>query len=259
MTTGDAGCGKTTKLIEDAQKSKNTIIFSFTNKTIDNNRSKVDNSLKNKVHTFDSYLNEFTSDAENIKLLVNKDAFIDEFSMVPNKWMTLIYNSFVANHLKVNLYGDISQCYPEEGNSRLTYDYMKSPAILDMCSVSDSLKYIEMTARYDHKTHDMLSNFLKTSQIKEKIGNYVDSYVNIWYDNSTRIEINKICSNAFSEGEPYMTVNLSYNGGKEVYEVCADTPVICIDNMKDRGMFNSQQFTVKSINKNGITIMVEQS
>ena len=51
-----------------------------------------------------------------------------------------------------------------------------------------------------------------------------------------------------------MTANFSYNGGKEVYEVCADTPVICIDNMKDQGMFNSQQFTVKSINKNGVTI-----
>ena len=185
LTTGDAGCGKTTKLIEDAQKSKNPIIFSFTNKAIDNIRSKVDDNLKNKVHTFDSYFNEFTSDAENLKLLANKDVFIDEFSMVPNKWMTLIYNSVVANRLKVNLCGDINQCDTVEGNSRLTYDYTKSPAILDMCSVSDSLKDIEKTAKHDHKTHDMLSNFLKTDQIKKKIGNCVDSYVNICYDNST--------------------------------------------------------------------------
>ena len=39
-----------------------------------------------------------------------------------------------------------------------------------------------------------------------------------------------------------------------MYKVCADTPVICIDNMKGQGMFNSQQFTVKSINKNDVTI-----
>ena len=38
-----------------------------------------------------------------------------------------------------------------------------------------------------------------------------------------------------------------------MFKVCADTLVICINNMKVRGMFNSQQFTVKSINKNGIT------
>ena len=45
-----------------------------------------------------------------------------------------------------------------------------------------------------------------------------------------------------------------YNGGKEEYKICDGTPVICIDNMKDRKMFNSQQFTVKSINKNGVRI-----
>ena len=76
------------------------------------------------------------------------------------------------------------------------------------------LKYIEGSARYDQKSYDMLSNFLKTGQIKEKIDNSVDSYVNICYYNSTRIEINKICSNAFSEGKSYVTVNFSYNGGK---------------------------------------------
>ena len=32
LVTGGAGCGKTTKLINDAKESKNPIIFSFTNK-----------------------------------------------------------------------------------------------------------------------------------------------------------------------------------------------------------------------------------
>ena len=99
----------------------------------------------------------------------------------------------------------------------------------------------------------MLSNFLKTGQIKDKVGNIVGSYVNIYYYNNTRIDVNKLCSDAFCEGKPYRTVNFNYNGRKEVYKVCADTPVICIDNMKDRGMFNSQQFTVKNI-KSCITI-----
>ena len=60
LITGGAGCGKTTKLINDAKESKNPIIFSFTNKAVDNIRSRIDNSLKDKVHTFDSYFNEFT-------------------------------------------------------------------------------------------------------------------------------------------------------------------------------------------------------
>ena len=157
LITGGAGCGKTTKLINDAKESKNPIIFSFTNKAVDNIRSRVDDSLKNKVHSFDSYFNEFILDAENLKLLANKDVFIDEFSMVPNKWITLIYNSFVANDLKVNLYGDINQCDPAEGNSRLKYGYSKSLAILEMCPNTVELKYIEESARYDKKTFDMLT------------------------------------------------------------------------------------------------------
>ena len=151
LITGGAGCGKTTKLINDAKESKNPIIFSFTNKAVDNIRSRVDDNLKSKVHTFDSYFNGFVPDTENLKLLANKDVFIDEFSMVPTKWLTLIYNSFVANILKVNLYGDSNQCDPVEGNSRLIYDYTKSPAILDMCSDTIELKYIKKSARYDQK------------------------------------------------------------------------------------------------------------
>ena len=110
---------------------------------MDNIRSRVDDSMKNKVHTFDSYFNEFISDAENLKLLSNKNVFIDEFSTVPNKWITLTYNSLVANNLRVNIYGDINQCDPVEDNSRLTYDHTKSPAILDMCCEVVELKYIE--------------------------------------------------------------------------------------------------------------------
>ena len=143
LITGGAGCGKTTKLINDAKERKNPVIFSFTNEAVDNIRSRVDDNLKSKLHTFNSYFNEFKSDAENLKLLANKDVFIDEFSMVPNKWVTLIYNSFVANNLKVSLYGDSNQCDPVKGISRLIYDYTKSPAILDMCSDTIELKYIK--------------------------------------------------------------------------------------------------------------------
>ena len=168
--------------------------------------------------------------------------------MVSNKWLTLIYNSFVANNLKVNLYGDSNQCDPVKGNSRLIYNYMKSPAILGTCSDTIELKYIEESARYDRK-NNMSSNFLTTGQIKDKIGNMVGSYVNICYHNNTQIDVNKLCSDAFCEGKPCTTVKFNYNGQKEVYKVCADTPVICIDNIKDQRMFNSQQFTIKMVSQ----------
>ena len=75
LVTGGAGCGKTTKLINNAKESKNPIIFNFTNKAVDNIRSRVNDSMKNKVHTFDSYFNKLISDAENLKLSSNKDVF----------------------------------------------------------------------------------------------------------------------------------------------------------------------------------------
>ena len=100
----------------------------------------------------------------------------------------------------------------------------------------------------------MLSNFLETGRSDQKLSDYTGSYVNIFYFNSTRIEVNKMCSDAFCEGKKHMKVNFCYNGSKEEYKICDRTPVICIDNMKDRKMFNSQQFTVKSISKNGVTI-----
>ena len=83
LITGGTGCGKTTKLINHAKESENPIIFSFINKAVDNIRSKIGDNLKSSVHTFDSYFNEFVSDTENLKLLANKDIFLDEFLMVP--------------------------------------------------------------------------------------------------------------------------------------------------------------------------------
>ena len=88
----------------------------------------------------------------SLKLLAGKGVFMDEFSMVPNKWITLLYDSFVANNLRVNLCGDVNQCGPVEGNSKLKYDHTKSPAILEMCSNIIQLDYIEESARYDKKT-----------------------------------------------------------------------------------------------------------
>ena len=174
--------------------------------------------------------------------------------MVRNKWITLIYHSFVENNLKVNLYGDANQCDPVEGNSRLKYDYTKSPAILEMYPNIIELKYIEESTRYDKKTYDMLSNFLATGRLNQKLANYMDTFVNICYFNSTRIEVNKMCSDAFCEGKNHLKINFSYNGCKGEYKVCAGTPVTCTDNMKDRSLFNSQQFTVKEINTNGVII-----
>ena len=134
------------------------------------------------------------------------------------------------------------------------YDYTKSPAILDMCGKTIEKTYIEESARYDNKTHDMLTHFLKTGQLKETLDGYVGSYVNICYLNSTRIEVNKMCADNFTKGKKHRNIGFVYNGKTETYRVCAGTPVICTDNLKERGMFNSQRYTIRSANSRYVTI-----
>lgn len=53
---GRAGCGKTTKLIKLASEAPNPIILLFTNKATENVKSRIDDSLRVKCYTFDSYL-----------------------------------------------------------------------------------------------------------------------------------------------------------------------------------------------------------
>ena len=95
---------------------------------------------------------------------------------------------------------------------------------------------------------------LPIKEEKPKMGKYVGSMVNICYYNSTSIGVNKMSSNASCDGKRSINVNFSYNGKKELYKVYSGTPVICIDNMKDREMFNSQIFTVKRISGKSVTI-----
>ena len=89
---GQAGCGKTTKLIKLAAEATNPIILSFTNKAIENVKSRIDDSLCDKCFTFDSYFNSYGY--RDISHLKDKTIFIEEYSMTPNKWMSKIYQAF---------------------------------------------------------------------------------------------------------------------------------------------------------------------
>ena len=94
--------------------------------------------------------------------------------MVPNKLMTRIYNSFARNNLTVSLYGDSNQCDAVESGTNITHDYIKSPAIRDMCGRIIKLKYIKECARYGERTYNILSTFLETGQINGKIDTFTE-------------------------------------------------------------------------------------
>lgn len=129
---GQAGSGKTTKLCRMVQETDKPLILSFTNKAIENvkkriirtrvkNPKKKDKNAKdyanNICHTFDSYFCEWNG--RNIDSLKDKTVFIEEFSMVPNKWITTIYRAFLKYNNTVYMFGDPNQCEPVESGSQI--------------------------------------------------------------------------------------------------------------------------------------------
>ena len=99
--TGKAGSGKTRKLIEELLTQEKPLVSSFTNKAVENIKERSINRIRqeekidftadevnNICKTFDSYFCEWND--SNIKHIKDKTVLIDKFSMVPNKFMTLL-------------------------------------------------------------------------------------------------------------------------------------------------------------------------
>ena len=247
---GQAGSGKTTKLCQKVIVAENPIVLSFTNKAVENVKHRLIkkgySKYIDKCHTFDSYFCEWHG--RDIKSLENKTVFIEEFSMVPNKWMTLIYKAFIMFGIKVYMFGDPNQCEPVEGGSQISYNYLYSKTIKQMCPKRKTLKYIEESCRYDKQTHEILSKFL----IHGKVSYYfplIDQkyYKNICYLNKTRIEVNTKCCDEYVEGKQYEIVKFKYNNKAETYKVCIGMPVLATTNIKDKEIFNTMEFTIEDI------------
>lgn len=86
--------------------AKNPIILSFTNKAVENVKEGIDD-LSDKCYTFDSYFCDFHG--TDIPDLKGKTIFIEEYSMVPNKWMTKIYQALSKYCNTIYMFGDVNQ------------------------------------------------------------------------------------------------------------------------------------------------------
>ena len=255
IINGQARSGKTTLLCKMVSETEKPLVLAFTNKAIENVKRRLRKTENNKhdpdkiCHTFDSYFCEWNED--NFKELKNKTIFVEEFSMVPNKWMTLIYEAFVKYNVEVNLFGDPNQCEPIEGESLINYNYIESETIRQMCPNQKTLPYIEESCRYDRETHMMLGTLLKHGKVSayfEPIGKYNK---NICYLNSTRKSVNESCCERFTEGKDFVTVQFRYNGGRESYKVCVGMPLLATQNLKDDEIFNTMEFKLQDIRRKG--------
>ena len=109
-----------------------------------------DKNITNDIcFTFDSYFCEWKN--RDIESLKDKTLYLEEFSMIPNKLITLIYKAYTMFNNKIYMFGDPNQCSPVEDGSQINYDQLKSPTIKEMCPKVETLQYIEDSCRYDKK------------------------------------------------------------------------------------------------------------
>ena len=207
------------------------------------------NEVQNIVSTFDSYFCEWKEiDKDSLE---DKTIFIEEFSMIPNKWMTLIYKNFLMHKNTIYMYGDPNQCQSVEGGSQIHYDYLYSQTFKEMCPKRETLEYIPESCRYDQQTHKMLDKFLKHGKLRYHL-NPIDRtlYKNICFLNKTRREVNTECCDRFVSGKNFKTVDFKYNGGCETYKVCIGMPILASQNLKNKEIFNTMEFVIEDISDN---------
>ena len=259
---GQAGSGKTTKLCKMVKDATNPLVLSFTNKAIEIVKKRLVSNGMDKVdvnricHTFDSYFCEWSNGSYNPESIKSKTLFIEEFSMVPNKWMTKIYYAFSEFDNKVYIFGDPNQCEPVEGGSSMNYNYLESEAICKMCSNIQTLEYIESTCRCGKQTYKMLDKFLRYGKVSAYFQPIDKYYKNICYLNSTRIRVNTECCDRFIKemNKRQVAVEFTYDNKKETYNVCDKMPVLATQNMKDKEIFNTIEFVTEDISNNQFKI-----
>ena len=109
------------------------------------------------------------------------------------------------------------------------------------------MKYIEEYARYDPQTRDLLTKFLKCGSIRHQFEPPVDSYHNICYLNKSRRYVTQECWNRFTENLEYYEIDFKYQGHREKYRVSNGMPMIVTQNMRNKDMFNMEQYNIDNI------------
>ena len=117
-------------------------------------------------HTFESYFFDSTRGIDDLK---DKIVFVDEYSMTPNRYITLLYQAFTKHDIIIIMSGDTNQCEPINGVKSIRHNYFDySMSVSEMCPKRIPMKFIEGSARYDNETRIMLNNFLKYKNLRHK-------------------------------------------------------------------------------------------
>ena len=142
-----------------------SVVLTVTNNAAENVRERSPDKPKDSVHTFDSFFNPNINVGKRPNLLKDRDMFVTEYSMVPNRWMTLLHSAFSSHNIKVCLYRDINQCEPSRREPAFCIDYNLARTSKTSAQTLQHTNTSE-TAADDEQTRHMLMKFLQSRRVE---------------------------------------------------------------------------------------------
>jgi len=231
------GTGKThllSTITKEGQLGDDTYVFSFTNKSVSN---LLNAGVKN-VYTLSSYFQNNDKLPKKCKKIV-----IDEYTMCPIYFYRMIAKlkeerRAQGEQLIINLFGDYKQCKAVSDKYYIKHiEKVFIKRLVDYNQVV--LSYNEKFARYDKRTHRMLTNFWETGKLENVFGKIDNKLItNISYLNYTRGLINDMC--------------FKLQGG----QIKEGMKVIAKKNSKGLKIYNSEFYWIHEVSTNKKNIIL---
>jgi len=241
---GGPGCGKT-EVIKTI-KNDSDLVLSFTNKAVENVISRCGN--EDNCYTFDSFLNDHLDYEQKVqKMLKYERVIIDEYSMVPVKFMEFLNQMKSRFNIKLLFFGDANQCLQVDSN-KIIYDYITTSTFLKMCDGNQFVcSYKEQFSRYDMALKTELDYFLENGKIQPTLSDKKEqlTYSNICRSLAKKWKVIEACSKRFRAEHPTnKTLKLSFTKdirGKQQkidYTYAVGEKIMCIENIKELKLYN---------------------
>lgn len=214
------------------------------------------------IHKY--YLKLFLSNNYEKKLLKNLKnihyAIVEEISMVKEvfyRFFTLMKR--FAPHLKFIVIGDYGQLKPV--NDIFQGEYENSPALHSLCDGHRII--LRKCRRSDQKVFDVSNQARKGETINISQFPYRQlTELNIAYTHHTRKLVNRLCMDTFVQGKPFLSCSESKRNDKsQNVKIFQDMPIVSFVNDDKLDIYNSELFTIQSINlsKQTFTITHKES
>ena len=253
VITGGGGTGKT-EVIKRIRKDGD-FIGTFTNKARENCITRIGED--NDIMTFDAFLNEhLTFDQKVQKMLKYTRIIIDEFTMLPVKFMDFLNFMSINHNIILLFFGDSNQLLQVDQN-KIIYDYINTSTFNKMCKSNQFIcSYKEQFSRFDIALKSESDYFIEHSKFQETLSEKVEKFTddNICRSLKKKWEINQACSKRFRTNNPtnksmkfILQREISSKQSKFDYTFTVGEHLMCNENLKDLKLFNGSICTLDDI------------